>query len=425
MLVTTWPEGLREATPIWWPNPRALSAAEAICRCGMEASRVAEAIAAWQRYRPLIQRIFPETAADGGAMISEFVHVAGIEADIGLDHQKVFAKCDHALKATGSIKARGGVFEVLQFAEGVALKNGLVALNDNLSVLADPAARSFFSTLRLLVGSTGNLGFSVGLAGRRLGFEVEVHMSRDAKEWKKNRLNDLGAQVVEHGDDYSKAVAAAREAAATQAKSHFIDDEHSLALFMGYSAAATELAEQLRQANVVVDMNHPLVVYLPCGVGGAPGGIAFGLKLIFGDAVSCIFVEPVASPCMLVQLASGSDSPFNIYDCGLDNHTAADGLAVAQASMLVARAMNYLLDGIATVDDDSLYIWAERAWRSAGLRLEPSAAAGFAALATHGQAIVKLCGGKSVTNVVWTTGGAFLPDTEFNAVQERGRNVQR
>src|SRR5690606_18086859 len=98
------------------------------------------------------------------------------------------AKCDHALKATGSIKARGGVYEVVQHAESVALAHGLIGQGDDLSSLAGPEARALFSTRRLLVGSTGNLGFSVGLAGRRLGFEVEVHMSRDAKEWKKARL---------------------------------------------------------------------------------------------------------------------------------------------------------------------------------------------------------------------------------------------
>ena len=37
-----------------------------------------------------------------------------------------------------------------------------------------------------------------------------------------------------------------------------------------------DMQTQLRDAGVVVDAQHPLLVYLPCGVGGAPSGIAIG-----------------------------------------------------------------------------------------------------------------------------------------------------
>jgi len=397
----TLPAALRQAQPLLWHNPGLRPAAAALTASGHGRAEIEAAIARWQRFAPLLARLFPDSVAADGRIDSPLL------TQTDADGHALWVKADHALPITACIKARGGVYEVLCHAEELALAAGLLPAGDSYAVLADAPAHALFAQHRILVGSTGNLGYSVGVMARALGLGVEVHMSHDAKEWKKQRLRALGATVVEHAGDYALAVAAARNNAAADARAYFIDDESSLLLFFGYAAAAWDLAPQLAAAGLRPTPEQPLRVYLPCGVGGAPGGVAFGLKCLFGDAVQCVLVEPVASPCFLLRLATGDDA-LSVYDISLDNRTVADGLAVPRASATVAGIVGPLIDAVITVSDASLLATVRQQWQQHGLRLEPSAAAGFVA---HQLASEQWSG--DVIPVVWTTGGNGLPDEVF------------
>lgn len=413
------PAAVLRAEPTVWRNPHRRGSAAVLPGLALAETDMRAAAARWHRFAPLLARLFD--GLEGGRIDSPLTALppAVAESVLGGAPGAVWVKADHDLPVTGCIKARGGVYEVLAYAERLAETAGLLREGASYADFATPPFRDLFARHTVAVGSTGNLGFSVGVMGRALGFAVEVHMSHDAKDWKKRRLRELGARVVEHPGDYGLAVATARDAFRDRGDAHFVDDEDSADLFLGYAAAALDLQRQLAAAGIAVDAAHPLVVYLPCGVGGAPGGVAFGLTLLFGDAVRPVFVEPVAAPCMLVQLAAGLDRPVSVYDVGLDNRTAADGLAVASASMLVAHTVGELIEAVVTVTDDALFRWLRALWDGAALRLEPSAAAGFAAV---GPFVAAAAGADlaRATHVVWTTGGAHLPDAEFEAALARG-----
>ncbi|WP_234705286.1 hypothetical protein [Sinorhizobium meliloti] len=84
---------------------------------------------------------------------------------------------------------------------------------------------------------------------------------------------------MEHEGDYSHAVDAASKVASTDAFSYFVDDENSVTLLIGYSAAAREIMRKLEHSVIAINQDNPLFVYLPGGVGGAPGGITLGLRI--------------------------------------------------------------------------------------------------------------------------------------------------
>ena len=424
---------LQETT---WFNPGVAPVAQALGDVGLTAADVADASARLARFASYLRRAFPETECSAGIIESDIVPVAHLQPLLGERYGQtlngaLWLKRDSHLPISGSIKARGGIYEVLKHAEDLALAGGLLTLDDDYALLHSDKARAFFGQYKIAVGSTGNLGMSIGIMGAALGFEVTVHMSADARQWKKDKLRSHGVTVIEYASDYSVAVAQGRQQAESDPACHFVDDENSVNLFLGYAVAGERLKQQLAAAQITVDAQHPLFVYLPCGVGGAPGGVAFGLKLAFGDAVHCIFAEPTHSPCMMLGVYTGLHDEVSVQDFGIDNVTAADGLAVGRASGFVGKAMQRLLDGFYTVSDEEMYSLLALMERSEGLRLEPSALAGVPGIArvlADQQGYLARTGldqqaMANATHLVWATGGNMVPADEMDAYLTKGREL--
>jgi D-serine dehydratase len=395
-----------------------------------------EAAARLGRFAPLLANLFPELVPSAGIIESPLLFADRFQSakEPRGTPGRWLIKADHRLPVAGSIKARGGVYEVLVHAEQLAQKEGLLEPGSDPLVLLSPQARTLFGQHQIEVGSTGNLGLSIGIVSVALGFKAVVHMSSDAKEWKKARLRARGVKVVEYQGDFGAAVSAGREHARQDPSAYFVDDEDSAHLFLGYGVAALRLKRQLAELSIWPDERHPLFVYLPCGVGGAPGGITFGLRHALGDHVHCFLAEPVAYPCVLVRLASMTDAPISVRDVGLHSRTEADGLAVGRASEFAVRAVRSLVSGVFTAPDDDLFEDLFILERSEGMRIEPSAAAGFRGprwlsrsdtgreyLERHGL----LDSLADATHILWTTGGSFVPESEYLQFHRRGAAINR
>lgn len=416
--------GLEEVV---WFNPNITTLEEGLPYVGLGAANIKDASERLKRFAPYLMKAFPETAASNGIIESNVVEIdkmkSCLEAQYGTQILgRLMLKKDSHLPISGSIKARGGIYEVLTHAEKLAIEAGLLCESDDYSKLFSEEFRQFFQQYSIAVGSTGNLGMSIGIMSAKLGFSVSVHMSADAREWKKNKLRSHGVNVVEYEQDYGVAVEQGRKEAEKDPTCFFIDDENSQTLFLGYSVAGERLKQQFDDMGIIVDAENPLFVYLPCGVGGGPGGVAFGLKMVFGDHVHCIFAEPTHSPCMLLGVHTGLHDDIAVQDLGIDNITAADGLAVGRASGFVGRAMERLLDGYYTMTDERMYHHLGELSEQEDIRLEPSALAGMMGAvhvsqdqAYHARMQFSEDKMKNAIHLVWATGGGMVPEEEMSA----------
>lgn len=415
---------ISEEKEVGWVNPKKIPWKDAEEKLEVTTEDIDDAQERLERFAPFIMKCFPETRDMKGIIESALTPISKMQENLEETYHikiggRLLLKQDSHLAVAGSVKARGGIYEVLKHTEELALDAGLLTLEDDYSRLTEEECKKFFKDYTIQVGSTGNLGLSIGIASAAIGYQVIVHMSADAKQWKKDMLRSHGVKVIEYESDYSEAVKQGRKESDENPRSYFVDDENSKNLFLGYAVAARRLKVQMDELGVCVDEDHPLFVYIPCGVGGAPGGVTFGLKEIWGDYVHVFFVEPTQAPCMILGMATGLHNDICVQDVGLMGQTHADGLAVGRPSGFVGKVMEPLLSGEFTVEDKWLYDYMRALWDTESIFIEPSSCAAF-------QGPIKLSEYEETrkylvkenlsdkmdfsTHIVWATGGSLVPE---------------
>ncbi len=118
---------MADCKEIFWINPQSDQPA----KLPFTMADIEDAEARLQRFAPYIAAAFPETSKSGGIIESELTEIPRMKERLVKMTDKfggrLFLKRDSDLPVSGSIKARGGICEVLKFAEKNCARKGYAA----------------------------------------------------------------------------------------------------------------------------------------------------------------------------------------------------------------------------------------------------------------------------------------------------------
>jgi threonine dehydratase len=263
--------------------------------------------------------------------------LAGSRALTELCGGPVVLKCEN-LQRTGSFKIRGAYTRIARL-DAVQRARGVVA------------------------ASAGNHAQGVALAAAMLGVAATVFMPERAALPKVAATRGYGAAVHLAGATIEESLARAHAFAADTGAVLVHPFDH-VDVIAGQGTVGLEILEQCPDVATVL---------VPAGGGGLLGGIAAAVP----DGVRVIGVQAAGAAAWPPSLAAGAPSTL------AEMRTMADGIAVGRPGDITYRQVTALVDEVITVDDDALSRALLHCLERAKLLVEPSGAAGVAALLEH------------------------------------------
>ena len=142
-------EKMQKTEEIIWFNPNLIKTKDALKNVSVTSEMVQDASDRLDRFASYLQIAFPETAKTNGIIESPLVAIPTMASAIKDLFQTDFdgeflLKCDNDLPISGSIKARGGIYEVLKIAETLAIREGLLKETDDYAFLQRIEMRAIF-----------------------------------------------------------------------------------------------------------------------------------------------------------------------------------------------------------------------------------------------------------------------------------------
>jgi threonine dehydratase len=249
----------------------------------------------------------------------------------------VYLKCEN-LQRTGSFKVRGAYTRIARLSDAERAR-GVVA------------------------ASAGNHAQGVAFAAGLLGASATVVMPERAPLPKVEATRAYGASVILHGSSVEDALAEAlRFAEATGAV--FIHPFDHQDIVAGQGTLGFEIIEQCPGVRTIL---------VPVGGGGLAAGITVAVQAL-DPAVRVVGVQASAVPGLIASVAAGS--PVQVVGAP----TMADGIAVQRPGDIPFGILAGSIDRVVAVSETALARALLLCLERAKQVVEPSGAAGVAAL---------------------------------------------
>jgi threonine dehydratase len=291
-----------------------------------------------------------------------------------LTGSEVFCKLEYEQR-TGSFKERG-------------------ACNALLLLGAEERARG------VIAASAGNHALALAYHGKRLGIPVTVVMPVHAPLVKQRRCRELGARVLNHGDNIAEARQRADELVAAE-RLTYINGFNDAAIVAGAGTIGLEILEQVPGVEAIV---------APIGGAGLIAGMSLAVKER-SPGVRIVGVEP--SRCASYSAALAAGRPVRVTATS----TLADGLAVPEVGARSFEIARTRVDEVVTVEENQI---ALAILRLAELEKGVVEGAGAAPLAAFLAGKVPSLAGKRVVLVLC---GGNIDPLVFSRVIEHGLAV--
>ncbi|MGB0122322.1 MAG: threonine dehydratase [Silvibacterium sp.] len=176
-------------------------------------------------------------------------------------------------------------------------------------VYIDRLRREHPEVTGVVAATRGNYGQGVALAAKRVGWKTTIVVPRGNSREKNRAMQALGAELVEHGEDFQAANEYATELA-VQTGAHKVPSFDRL-LAVGAGTYALEMFETAPELDTV---------YVPVGMGSSICGMVAAREAL-GLPTKIVGVTAKAAPASALSFAAGKVVP---HAAGV---TIADGVA--------------------------------------------------------------------------------------------------